>query len=69
MPEWGRPAARMRNGQGPRLGRAVEQASAEGATLRRCWPAYQVIEGLRTGTELAWLGEHLLVLEIHPWLT
>jgi hypothetical protein len=38
-------------------------------TLRRCWPAYQVIEGLRASTDLAWLAEHLLVLEIHPRLT
>ncbi len=55
-----------------RTGRAqdwIEKASAGGVTLRRCWPAYQVIEGLRASTDLGWLAEHLLVLEIHPRLT
>jgi len=54
-----------------RTGRAEEwvaQASAEGVTLRRCWPAYQAIEGLRASPDLLWLAEHLLVLEVHPRL-
>jgi hypothetical protein len=38
-------------------------------TLRPCWPAYQVIEGLQASPDLLWLAEHLLVFEIHPWLT
>jgi dTDP-4-amino-4,6-dideoxygalactose transaminase len=47
----------------------IEQASAGGVTLRPCWPAYQVIEGLRASADLSWLAEHLLILEIHPCLT
>jgi dTDP-4-amino-4,6-dideoxygalactose transaminase len=46
----------------------VERAAREGVTLRRCWPAYQRIEGLAAGLDLAWLEEHLLILEVHPKL-
>ena len=45
------------------------QAAGSGVTLRRCWPPYQAPEEAQTGSELAWLAEHLLVLEIHPGLT
>jgi len=49
--------------------RWVEQAASEGVTLRRGWPVYQLIEGLRASEDLSWLAEHLLLLEIHPRLT
>jgi dTDP-4-amino-4,6-dideoxygalactose transaminase len=46
----------------------IEWAASEGVTLRRCWPAYQEIEGLAASRNLDWLAEHLLILEIHPQL-
>ena len=47
----------------------VRQAARDGVTLRRCWPAYQTIEGITASGELTWLAEHVLLLEIHPQLT
>ncbi len=46
----------------------VEQAACEGVTLRFCWPAYQESSGATTSGEVRWLGDHLLLLEIHPGL-
>ncbi len=47
----------------------VEQAAREGVTLRRCWPAYQQVNRGVLSAEVAWLAEHLLLLEVHPKLT
>jgi dTDP-4-amino-4,6-dideoxygalactose transaminase len=44
------------------------KAARSSVTLRRCWPAYQAIEGAQASRALAWLAEHLLVLEVHPQL-
>ena len=41
-------------------------ADRAGVTLRRCWPAYQAIDPQQGSDELAWLADHLLLLEVHP---
>lgn len=44
----------------------AEEASRQGVTLRRCWPAYQPPEPHQAGPELDWFADHLLILDIHP---
>ncbi len=46
-----------------------ERAARQGVTLRLCWPAYQDGEPAQDTTDVRWLAEHLLLVEIHPDLT
>ncbi|MBI3669769.1 MAG: DegT/DnrJ/EryC1/StrS aminotransferase family protein [Acidobacteria bacterium] len=47
----------------------VEQAAHDGVTLRRCWPAYQDLAPGQQSSDVRWLADHLLLLELHPDLT
>jgi dTDP-4-amino-4,6-dideoxygalactose transaminase len=47
----------------------VTRAACAGATLRRCWPAYQELEKGQGSDEVRWLAEQLLLLEISAELT
>jgi hypothetical protein len=46
----------------------VEPAARHGVMLQRSWAVYQPIEDAQAGSDLVWLAEHVLVLEIHPQL-
>ena len=46
----------------------VKEAARNRVTLRRCWPAYQTVEHTQASSDLTWLAEHLLVLEVPPQL-
>jgi dTDP-4-amino-4,6-dideoxygalactose transaminase len=46
-----------------------ERAAKSGVTLRLCWPAYQDQKPGQGSATLAWLAEHLLLVEIHAKLT
>ena len=47
----------------------VKEAARSAVTLRRCWPAYQPVEHAQASSDLTWLADHLVILEIHPELT
>jgi len=46
----------------------VEQAARDGVTLRLTWPAYQTLSSGKGSDTLAWMAEHLVLLEVHPRL-
>ncbi len=50
-----------------------ERAASDGLALRLTWPAYQRVEpsdpAYPARDDIAWLAEHLLLLEVHPRLT